>query len=32
LGLSGLVLLGFLLRGVVRDDTVSVSVSGRPSP
>jgi hypothetical protein len=22
----------FLLRGVLRDDTVSVSVSGRPSP
>ena len=32
LRLSGLVLPVFLLRGVVPDDTVSVSVSGRPSP
>ena len=30
--LSGLVLPVFLLRGVVRDETVSASVSGRPSP
>jgi hypothetical protein len=32
LRVSGLVLPVFGLRGVVRDDTVSVPVSGRPSP
>jgi len=30
--LSVLGIVGFWLRGGVRDDTVSVSVSGRPSP